>query len=345
MIFSFIPDRNGCGFYRTLLPFGLLQTHYNLEHRSKTYWLSKPELTFARWIRFQRQATDEQLKVFREYKEAGKKTGLKMIYEIDDNVHELEPTNTLALKFYTPKRKDNVVAMMQEADMVTFSTNRLKKYYAEHFDIHHSVVVPNRIPRFMWSRMKQAPRRRKKPMILWYGGEAHANGNADFSFLVDHIKETRNKYTWSFIGAWPKDVEREPHVKLHEWVAFEDLPFTIWKQNPDVIICPIADNEFNKCKSDLKVMEASTLGIPIVASTFKGSPYNPHREIATLVKNNPDDWKQAINEAAKRGVTMEQRLKKIQKTFWMEDELMIFNPDYQWQVLKANEQIRKKNVK
>jgi hypothetical protein len=89
-------------------------------------------------------------------------------------------------------------------------------------------------------------------------------------------------------------------------------------------LAPIVDNEFNLGKSDLKILEYSALGLPVIASTIgnKRGPYDLIPGLKTL-ENNPDMWYSAIMdwyknpEDAKKYLTAGQT--ELNKR-WLEDE-------------------------
>ena len=41
----------------------------------------------------------------------------------------------------------------------------------------------------------------------------------------------------------------------------------------DIMMIPRKDNYFNKCKSNIKFLEASMCEIPVITNYFKDSPY------------------------------------------------------------------------
>ncbi len=65
----------------------------------------------------------------------------------------------------------------------------------------------------------------------------------------------------------------EPPPGLRPWAGrIEQVPYVDWRRLPfelarlDVCIAPLADNAFNRCKSDIKLLEAALVGVPVVAS-------------------------------------------------------------------------------
>jgi glycosyltransferase involved in cell wall biosynthesis len=82
-----------------------------------------------------------------------------------------------------------------------------------------------------------------------------------------------------------------------EWHPFVDADVYYDKINSlklDIMIIPRADNYFNRCKSNLKFLEASMFEIPVIAQGFTDgkSPYqvNPEdsKHMKIVVDNN--DW-------------------------------------------------------
>jgi glycosyltransferase involved in cell wall biosynthesis len=63
----------------------------------------------------------------------------------------------------------------------------------------------------------------------------------------------------------------------------------------DMMLIPRRDNYFNKCKSNLKFLEASMLEIPVIAQSFENSPYEEITpDMGVLIKDN-NDWMREIN--------------------------------------------------
>lgn len=84
---------------------------------------------------------------------------------------------------------------------------------------------------------------------------------------------------WSML----KNVEWHPYVNVTEYMS------TVASLALDVAIIPRVDSYFNKCKSNLKFLEMSLLGIPVIAQGFKDglSPYQgKDEEFMTVVVDN-----------------------------------------------------------
>src|ERR1700722_4481720 len=108
-IVNFPSDKNGCGYYRTFIPYGYLACKYNYSVTNLMEFVF--DLNFiarSHSIRFQRQVTEAQKKVVFEYKKVIQRVGAKtkLIYEIDDVVHEIQPSNIIAYQFYTEVKKN-----------------------------------------------------------------------------------------------------------------------------------------------------------------------------------------------------------------------------------------------
>jgi len=62
----------------------------------------------------------------------------------------------------------------------------------------------------------------------------------------------------------------------------------------DIGLIPLADNEFNRCKTDIKWVEYSTLGIPAVISDVPVYYEAKSRGLGVMVSNDPAAWYNAI---------------------------------------------------
>lgn len=278
-VISFNSDKNGCGLYRSILPFEYLAAKENYDVSFQYQFNFDLNLIMnSNWIRFQRQCTDSQKNIITEYKKfiLQNRGKTKLLYELDDLVHGIEPHNILAYQFYTPKRRQNVVDIMRMCEVVTFSTQFLKDFYHQNFGITQSVVIPNFLAKFLWQPDFSDKRPKKeKPVILLGGSSSHVGGpKSDWAYLTPFVMKTLNEFEWLFVGVCPPELEGK--VKKVEWFNIWEYAYGMKQIKADVALAPIADSVFNMAKSDLKYTEYCAMNIPAVCSSIGngGGPYD-----------------------------------------------------------------------
>jgi hypothetical protein len=301
-ILLFPSDKNGCGFHRTYVPFNFLTSKEKYDCPAMfAFAFDLNYLSRADYVRFQRQVTVKQLKIIKEYKRmiGQLKTNTKIVYELDDLVHGIGEHNILAYQFYTKTRQNNLIEIMKLADINTFSTQFLKDYYANNYDIQNSTVIPNFLAKFMWGNLGKRDKYNKgkngKLRIFWAGSSSHIGRGGDLEFLVPLIKKTANEFEWVFFGTKPPGLV--DIVEFHNWKDFYEFPMAMDEIDADLAIIPIADSEFNYAKSDLKLLEMSAIGLPSICSAVgnKQGPYDLVPNLCT-VRNKVDDWYAAIKK-------------------------------------------------
>jgi glycosyltransferase involved in cell wall biosynthesis len=82
---------------------------------------------------------------------------------------------------------------------------------------------------------------------------------------------------------------RVQHTPYLDWRV---LPFQLARL--DVCIAPLADHRFNRCKSDIKWMEAALVGVPLVASPVGQLGETIHHGVNGLLASGPDAWVEAL---------------------------------------------------
>ena len=202
-----------------------------------------------------------------------KSFGLKIVFDLDDHVWDL-PTYNPAYPIYK-KHLPVLEECLQYADIFTVSTEALKKYARRHVGHISGVTSKKPIPievlenyvdptMFYNSGIEKDP---DKVVIGWGGSNSHSGDLWHVWQLLPKILEDYPNVEMHFVGMLPpKEIEHNPRVHAESWchVAEFGARFSTW--NWDIALAPLEDNDFNKCKSSIKMQEAGALGIPCLAS-------------------------------------------------------------------------------
>jgi 2-polyprenyl-3-methyl-5-hydroxy-6-metoxy-1,4-benzoquinol methylase/glycosyltransferase involved in cell wall biosynthesis len=284
-LLAFPADMMGCGHYRVIEPFnaavaaGKIDGYLGVDHYSP-FDLSMFD---ADTLLLQRQVTDPQLQYLEQYR---KFFSLRLVYELDDLI-----TNVPVRSFHRSQMPKDIVKRLRTGlrlcDRFIVSTAALAEAYSQFAnDIR---VVPNRIDDEKWGHLRPARRTGRKPRVGWAGGLSHGG---DLAEVADVVKELAGEVEWVFLGMCPENIRRYAS-EFHLGVPTPQYPAKLASLNLDLAIAPIEHNDFNECKSNLKLLEYGVLGYPVIASDF--GPYRCNFPV-TLVKNRSRDWINAIRE-------------------------------------------------
>lgn len=277
---TFNGDLAGCGFIRTIWPSILLhQWKYKNFRIHSTYGMHViGDPSFYKgmaWVKFQRSAEDHQLEYIKDIASKVKlATGTKLIYEVDDLLTPDIPKTNYAHEYYA-HYWENVKNILRTVDAMTVSTEPLVNVYKPYCE--NITVLPNHLPKFIWGEEEWKNHENKKPRILYAGSANHFNPEApggDFGpKLIKFIMDTVERFQWVFVGGIP--FELQPlcgHViEYHPWQTITNLPTFLKSLKIDIGLAPLEDNLFNRCKSNIKMLEYSALGIPGIYSNV--TPY------------------------------------------------------------------------
>ncbi len=208
-------------------------------------------------------------------------SGAKIVVEYDDYLLNLPMKNGNNSKFPQHMAK-SLRKIMDSADWVVVSTAPLAEAYSRfHSDIR---IAQNRLAPDQWGHLRSLSGTGKKVRVGWAGGSSHAG---DLEILLPLIKELEHEVEWVFMGMKPKNVRCE----FHPGVPFEMYPEKLASLNLDLALVPLELNHFNECKSNLRLLEIGTCGVPIIATDIE--PYRCDLPV-TLVENRFKNWMSAI---------------------------------------------------
>jgi glycosyltransferase involved in cell wall biosynthesis len=222
-------------------------------------------------------------------------SGRPVVYDLDDNF--------LALPGDHPMRErlapvaPYVRKLLARADLVTVSSPELARAFAG--ITRKTAVLPNFLEEGLWARgglsradaAAPAPRDPQSPpgpagpvRIVFAGTSSHASDLALVAPALARVKERFGEgVEFVFLGCpAPGELQGRGARTLPFGEDYAGYARTLAGLSPDIGIAPLADNPFNRCKSAVKWLEYSALGVPGVYADLP--PYAPVRSGATGFK-------------------------------------------------------------
>jgi len=285
---NYLADLSGCGHWRILWPEQVINATGRGVSHSITAMVTDPRFyKDVKAVKIQRQASSSQKKFIEYLKKVQQEHGFKLIYEVDDVVfkEEIPDYNKFKFAFDTEEIRQNCIDIINMCDEVTVTCPYIKRLYQEKTGQQNISVIPNFVPNFWMGNLfngsevsKQFDINKKKPRILYTGSGAHydvdnkTGGKDDFTQVRDFIRDTVDKYQWIFVGAFPpqlRDLIQQKKIEFYPWKNLLEYPRFIASMNAQLMVAPLEENNFNRSKSDIKFIEACTLGIPCLCQDME----------------------------------------------------------------------------
>lgn len=290
-----------------------------------SYYIGDPTLySMARTVKIQRPCSETQFRFFREFlKPLSDRHGFWIIMDVDDClVYEDIPKYNIARETYGNNVKNIIRRSMEMSDFITTTTEYIRDYYVNKFGIPKDkfIIIPNYLPRWWIGNCFNIDRtfrnfteaEKSKLKIAFVCGGNHYDlqnvndGKDDFSGIVDWIKDNVNEFDFRFVGGIPVQLIPEYQsgkIHLDPGVDVLNYPREIYDRNYNIWVCPLEDNVFNRCKSNIKLIEAWSMGIPILVQ--KCECYNKY---TSDVFEDGNDLDNKISELIRDKKTMIDKL-------------------------------------
>jgi glycosyltransferase involved in cell wall biosynthesis len=316
-VFGIHSGYDGCCYVRLHLPFATNGWDQDKPHRREdkiSISGVRQRLMEADVVVFHRAEEQEYHTLAKMLKKDGKK-----IVMDNDDTFILQDHHPLAN--FTPdgkkidhlkRRQDNINSFVKLCDLVTVSTPKLRDEYLKYND--NVVVLPNCVEPLDWDE----PLRNegKKVRIGMVGSVACEYDYLHIKPLLKKLGE-REDVTLVLFGlgdlkhrkenplvtkVFSEEYEFWDSVNIEQfpWVHNYDYQDTLNETRLDIMLIPRKDNYFNRCKSNVKFLEASMLEIPVVAQSFDEGPYEEieHGKTGFLIRDN-NDWEPTIERLIK----------------------------------------------
>ena len=239
---------------------------------------------------------------------AVRKRGARLIYELDDALWDVPSTHPEAEKYSRSKESGRLFA--QQADLVTASSSGLAEYLRAYND--HVRLIPNALDASLWGlspdfRYPAIPT--DGPLrVLYMGTGTHS---ADFSAISPVLEAlvADGHIQVEVVGALGNE-EPPPWLRtLKVTPGFKDYAvFVSWLRSKGpwhIGIAPLRDNLFNRCKSWIKFLDYSALGLVTVAERTPYGEVIRNGSNGILAGTNDDGWKSVMDSALADRVVLE----------------------------------------
>lgn len=288
-VIGFPGDYSGCGHFRMLYPFSIANAKFARTNKilfsTTGYHITQEDaLLNVRTLWFQRPQSAHTLAIIDSYKRYQNSYKYKIVVEVDDYVWEI-PSYNASKVFSKIESGSNTKHAFNMADEIVTTTPVLAREISEicNVPMEKIRIIPNFLPRslYMSDVDRVAKEDIKKPKIMYNGSGTHYDnmhklaGDLDTN-IMDFILEYHEKYDFVFMGGHPwfvEDLVKEHKISSIPWLDSYEYPIALRRSQPDFTIMPLKNNIFNRCKSDIKYLEACAVGSVAIGSKFKDSPY------------------------------------------------------------------------
>jgi glycosyltransferase involved in cell wall biosynthesis len=323
-----ITDKGGCSYYRAMMPLDML-------HEQKLAEVMRVEkgdnadrvstaLAEADVVLFPRISAHQKVL---SLSEELKKDGKLVVADYDDNIWKVTPlsphyadygmveyqhviylegkkvrldvwkdnvTEGFSIK-KNRERLESVKQVLGMVDLVTTTTEILADVLRRYNP--NVAVLPNCVDLKRWNPIALKPH--DEIRLFWAGSSSHFE---DWQILgqvlpavMDRFPRTKLVLMGVKFSGLLKNLPSD-RVEFHLWEDNLSYPYKCAMLAADLCLIPLVDNPFNRCKSAIKWIEQSALGVPSVVSYV--SPYAEiyNGENAVMVKDNdPEAWIEAIS--------------------------------------------------
>lgn len=287
MIFGLINKNSGPGFHRIHMPLLLMDgpnVYITNAVKPEDFEEKQPTTVY-----YNRMVSDDILTLQSKYH-------FKIAVDVDDYWH-LDPSHILYDYHMRNRMPEHQIKHIRLADVVTTTHERLAEVI---YPINRNVVVvPNAIPTHMYFPRLRLPSANGKTRIFWQGSVTHGK---DMELLKGPMQRLdKNKYAAIIAGYMPGEPEWDKMVSyftngLHlQGMVLQGASVETYYKNyayADICVCPLQKSKFNAMKSNLKVLEAAHIGLPVIAS--KVDPYLGIDGVMYVERQT--DWNRWLNK-------------------------------------------------
>jgi glycosyltransferase involved in cell wall biosynthesis len=213
-----------------------------------------------------------------------KKYSKRIIYNFDDAIMYSDKNPQLtSLSHFIPFRRS-----VKIADMVIVGSS----YLADHARrFNHNVKIQPIGLKFDEYQVGQIQKKDNKIRLVWIGSGSTLSYLEQIKDVLEDIGLRFNHVVLRIIGDKFFDLQNMK-VEKRQW-SKETRVFDL--ATSDIGLAPLPDNRFTKGKCSFKVLEYSSVGLPVVASPVGTNPHHIQENITGFLVTSKQQWKDKIS--------------------------------------------------
>ncbi len=305
-ILAFAGDSQGCGFHRVMMPLASLVEAGVADGRiDLAIWPDEAGLACnPDVVVWQRQVEDAQIEAMARWRKM--LPDALFIYELDDYLNDI-PSASFHASFMPTDIKTRISRALIHCDRISTTTIPMKHWLQTLAPTDCQIdVVANALP---VARLRERKARTTgKLRIGFAGGISHAG---DLLLLRQAMETIGDEVSWVFFGMAPEDPPVE--IEFHEGVPATLYLDKMASLDLDLMLAPLDDNPFNRCKSNLRLIEAAAIGAAVIAQDL--APYHVNNPPVFAYANTAADWVDAIQKFTEANRSERQRSADLLRTW------------------------------
>lgn len=351
---SVVSDYSAIGHYRILFPEMRARTvSSSMSFIDSSQYLGDRNLySSVRTVKIQRPFHVAQYAFIKDFlKPLSDRLGFWIMMDVDDClVYEDVPKYNIAREMLGKESTDMLRRSMDLADVITVTTNYIRDYYVSKFDmdVRKFVVIPNYLPRW-WigncfnpvntlQRYENSNGRKLKIAFVCGGNHYDLNnancGVDDFTGVVEWIRKRSDDYEFHFVGGIPLqllDLAKSGKIVRDPGCDILNYPYEIYSRGYGMWICPLQDNVFNRCKSNIKLLESWAMGIPVIVQDcecyrrYTPDLFSTADELDSIVSSKISDPKGMIDKVLAGRRIVDHGDNNSPNGWWLENNMSMHN--------------------
>jgi hypothetical protein len=242
----------------------------------------------------------------------------KLIIDYDDLLSEIPEDSNFHKQNIEYDYKSNFLKFINMADGVIFSTRYMPYYLIDNGYLKHDnySVINNAFNDYIFDLSYDNFSNYNKT-VLWRGCSTHF---PDFENYIDNLIEVikdNKDFTFIFLGICPdRRLQSLSNTKvINKSIDVIEYHYYIKTVKPSLVFVPLADNHFNRSKSNCSKLEATFAGAITLSPSFEEFDWNYNSDIEFFT---PDTF----------GSQMDSALDLIRKKSPIIKGLYKYNVDY-----------------